>query len=70
MLAGRDQTIWACCVCGHPVIGTEAPKACPVCDDRQSGLEIRKKSQIESDHSVKCAAKRHKSSSFDCTLFL
>jgi len=34
--------IWECRNCGHVVVGTEAPKVCPVCNHPQSYFEIRK----------------------------
>ena len=34
--------VWECRNCGHLVIGTEAPKACPVCMHPQSYFEVRK----------------------------
>ncbi len=33
--------IWECRNCGHVVVGTEAPKVCPVCNHPQSYFEIR-----------------------------
>ncbi len=33
--------IWECRNCGHVVVGTEAPKVCPVCNHPQSSFEIR-----------------------------
>ena len=32
---------WECRNCGHVVVGTEAPKVCPVCNHPQSYFEIR-----------------------------
>ena len=37
-----DQTIWECRNCGHLVMGTKAPAACPVCAHPQSFFEVRK----------------------------
>ncbi|MCR5698185.1 MAG: rubrerythrin family protein [Treponemataceae bacterium] len=34
-------TIWECRNCGHIVVGTEAPKVCPVCAHPQSFFEVR-----------------------------
>ncbi len=34
-------TIWECRNCGHIVIGTEAPKLCPVCKHPQAFFEVR-----------------------------
>ena len=34
--------VWECRNCGHLVIGTEAPKACPVCMHPQAYFEVRK----------------------------
>ena len=34
--------VWECRNCGHIVVGTEAPKVCPVCKHPQSYFEIRK----------------------------
>lgn len=33
--------IWKCRNCGHIVVGTEAPKICPVCKHPQSFFEIK-----------------------------
>ena len=33
-------TVWECRNCGHIVIGTEAPKVCPVCFHPQSYFEV------------------------------
>ena len=33
--------IWKCRNCGHIVVGTEAPKVCPVCKHPQSYFEIK-----------------------------
>ena len=32
--------VWKCRNCGHIVVGTEAPKVCPVCNHPQSFFEI------------------------------
>ena len=34
--------VWECRNCGHLVIGTEAPKVCPVCNHPQAYFEVRK----------------------------
>ena len=34
-------TMWECRNCGHIVVGTEAPKVCPVCKHPQSYFEVR-----------------------------
>ena len=34
-------TIWKCRNCGHIVVGTEAPKVCPVCAHPQSFFEVK-----------------------------
>lgn len=34
--------VWECRNCGHLVVGTSAPKACPVCAHPQSYFEVRK----------------------------
>ncbi len=34
-------TIWKCRNCGHIVVGTEAPKICPVCNHAQSYFEVK-----------------------------
>ena len=34
-------TIWKCRYCGHIVVGTEAPKVCPVCNHPQSYFEVK-----------------------------
>ena len=36
-------TIWKCRNCGHIVVGTEAPKVCPVCNHAQSYFEVKQK---------------------------
>jgi len=35
-------TVWECRNCGHVVVGTKAPKVCPVCNHPQSFFEVRK----------------------------
>lgn len=37
----KEVKVWECRNCGHLVIGTEAPAACPVCVHPQSFFEIR-----------------------------
>ena len=37
-----EMTMWECRNCGHLVMGTKAPKACPVCAHPQSYFEVRK----------------------------
>lgn len=34
-------TIWKCRNCGHIIVGTEAPKVCPVCNHLQSFFEVK-----------------------------
>lgn len=34
-------TIWKCRNCGHIVVGTEAPKVCPVCNHAQFYFEVK-----------------------------
>ena len=36
-----EMTMWECRVCGHIVVGTEAPEVCPVCHHSQSFFEVR-----------------------------
>ena len=36
-----SRTIWQCRSCGHIVVGTEAPKVCPVCNHAQSYFEVK-----------------------------
>lgn len=36
------QTMWECRICGHLVVGTQAPEVCPVCNYSQSYFEVRK----------------------------
>lgn len=40
VFAKSGQTIWECRVCGHIVVGSEAPKVCPVCKYSQSYFEV------------------------------
>lgn len=35
-----EVKVWVCRNCGHIVVGTEAPKVCPVCNYPQSYFEI------------------------------
>ena len=43
LVFSRDgDAIWQCRNCGHIVIGTSAPKVCPVCNHPQSYFEIKK----------------------------
>ena len=37
-----EVKVWECRNCGHTVVGTEAPKVCPVCAHPQSYFEIHK----------------------------
>ena len=37
-----EETMWECRNCGHLVMGTKAPAACPVCAHPQSYFEVRK----------------------------
>jgi len=37
-----EVKVWECRNCGHIVVGTKAPLACPVCAHPQSYFEIRK----------------------------
>ena len=41
VFAKAGVTVWVCRNCGHIHIGTEAPKACPVCAHPQSYFEVR-----------------------------
>ncbi len=36
-----EVKVWECRNCGHLVIGTKAPAACPVCAHKQSFFEVR-----------------------------
>ncbi len=43
LVFSRDgDRIWQCRNCGHIVIGSSAPKVCPVCNHPQSYFEIKK----------------------------
>ena len=42
VFAKADETMWECRNCGHLVMGTKAPKVCPVCAHPQSFFEVRK----------------------------
>ena len=37
-----EMTMWECRNCGHLVMGTKAPGACPVCAHPQAFFEVRK----------------------------
>ena len=37
-----EEIMWECRNCGHLVMGTKAPMACPVCAHPQSYFEVRK----------------------------
>ena len=41
VFAKAGVTVWVCRNCGHIHIGSEAPKACPVCAHPQSYFEVR-----------------------------
>ena len=41
VFAKGEVKIWECRNCGHIVIGTEAPAACPVCAHPQAFFEVR-----------------------------
>ena len=41
VFAKAGVTVWVCRNCGHIHIGTEAPKACPVCIHPQAYFEVR-----------------------------
>lgn len=34
------KTLWKCTHCGHVYYGLEAPKTCPVCNEKQGSFEI------------------------------
>ena len=36
-----EVKVWECRNCGHIVVGTKAPKVCPVCAHPQSYFEVR-----------------------------
>ena len=42
VFAKGEMTMWECRICGHIVVGTEAPDVCPVCHYAQSFFEVRK----------------------------
>ena len=42
VFAKSGQTMWECRVCGHLVVGMEAPEVCPVCAHAQSYFEVCK----------------------------
>ena len=42
VFAKSEVKVWECRNCGHIVVGTEAPKVCPVCNHPQSYFEVRK----------------------------
>ena len=35
-----EVKVWECRNCGHIIVGTKAPQACPVCNHPQSYFEI------------------------------
>ena len=37
-----EEVVWECRVCGHQVVGTQAPEVCPVCLHSQSHFEMRR----------------------------
>ncbi|MBR1841301.1 MAG: rubrerythrin family protein [Alphaproteobacteria bacterium] len=41
VFAKSSVKVWECRNCGHIIVGTEAPAACPVCAHPQSYFEIR-----------------------------
>ncbi len=41
VFAKAGITVWVCRNCGHIYIGTNAPKACPVCAHPQSYFEVK-----------------------------
>ncbi len=41
VFAKSEVKVWECRNCGHIVVGTEAPAACPVCAHPQSFFEVR-----------------------------
>ena len=41
VFARSSVKVWECRNCGHIVVGTEAPAACPVCAHPQSYFELR-----------------------------
>ena len=40
VFAKSEVKIWECRNCGHIVVGTEAPKVCPVCNHPQAYFEV------------------------------
>ena len=42
VFAKGEMTMWECRNCGHLVMGTKAPAACPVCAHPKSYFEVRK----------------------------
>ena len=43
VFAKDDEKVWECRNCGHQVVGTDAPKVCPVCNHPQSYFEVNEK---------------------------
>ena len=43
VFAKAGVTVWVCRNCGHIYIGTEAPKACPVCFHPQAYFQVEAK---------------------------
>ena len=41
VFAKSEVKVWECRNCGHIVIGTSAPEACPTCNHPQSYFEVR-----------------------------
>ena len=42
VFAKGEMTMWECRICGHIVVGNEAPEVCPVCHYSQSFFEVCK----------------------------
>ncbi len=42
VFAKGEMTMWECRICGHIVVGNQAPDVCPVCHYAQSFFEVRK----------------------------
>ena len=42
VFAKSGESMWECRVCGHLVVGKDAPEVCPVCGYAQSYFELRK----------------------------
>ena len=40
VFAKSDVKVWECRNCGHIVVGTKAPEACPTCDHPRSFFEL------------------------------